>query len=119
MTIFDIPQPVSDYIAASNAFDIKALIATFADDPLVNDHRDEFAGSDAVQAWAQREIIDARVTMQVTAAVRRGGTASVSAIVDGNFDKAGLPDPLVLTFYFAVSGGRIDQLVIVHNKPTI
>lgn len=112
-----LPPPVSAYIAATNAFDLDALMATFAADALVNDHRDEFASLDLIRDWAQREIVGDRVTMQVAAATCRGNSVAVNAIIDGNFDKAGLPDPLVLTFYFAVSGERIDQLVIVHNKP--
>jgi hypothetical protein len=91
-------------------------MATFAEDALVNDHRDEFIGSGAIRSWAQREIVDDKVTMEVTEATRRGDSAAVSAIVRGNFDKTGLPDPLVLTFYFSVSGERIVQLVIVLNK---
>jgi ketosteroid isomerase-like protein len=113
----NLPQPVRAYIAASNSFDIAALMATFAKDALVNDHRDEFEGQDAIRNWAQREIVDDRVTMRVTAATHRGHSAAVTAIIDGNFDKTSLPDPLVLTFYFSVSDNRIDQLIIVHNKP--
>jgi hypothetical protein len=45
-----------------------------------------------------------------------GSTAAVTAIIDGNFDPTGLPDPLVLTFYLSVSGERIVRLIIVHNK---
>ena len=56
--------------------------------------------------WAQREIIDDRVTMEVIEAKRRGDSAALSAIVRGNFDKTGLPDPVVLTFYFSVSFSR-------------
>lgn len=118
MTSFNLPEPVRAYIAASNNFDIDALMATFAEKALVNDHRDEFDGLDAIRKWAQREIVDDRVTMQVTDATRRGSSASVNAIIDGNFDRTGLPNPLVLAFYFSVGGDRIDQLVIVHNKPT-
>jgi hypothetical protein len=92
-------------------------MAPFAEDALVNDHRNEFAGRDAISAWAQREIIDDRVTMKVTAATCRGNAVAVTAELDGNFDKTGLPNPLVLAFYFSISGDRIDQLVIVHNKP--
>ena len=113
-----LPPPVSAYIAATNQFDIEALMATFTADALVNDHRDEFASLDAIRDWAQREIIGDRVTMQVADATCRGNSVAVNAIIDGDFDKAGLPDPLVLTFYFSLSGGRIDQLIIVHNKPT-
>jgi hypothetical protein len=112
----DLPEPVEAYIETSNNFDIDGLMATFAANALVNDHRDEFDGPDAIRDWAQREIIGDHVTMRIAAAARRGGSATVSAIIDGDFDKTGLPDPFVLTFYFSVSGGRIDQLVIVHNK---
>jgi ketosteroid isomerase-like protein len=117
MTVFDLPPPVAAYIAATNASDIEALLTTLSDDALVNDHRDEFTDQDAIRNWAQHEIIDDRVTMQVSSATRRGDSVAVTATVDGNFDKTGLPDPLVLAFYFSVSGERIVQLIIVHNKP--
>jgi hypothetical protein len=112
-----LPPPVSAYIAATNAFDLEALMVTFAANALVNDHRDEFASLDAIRDWARREIVGDRVTMQVADATCRGNSVAVSAIIDGKFDKTGLPDPLVLTFYFAVSDDRIEQLIIVHNKP--
>lgn len=112
----NLPAPVSAYIAATNAFDVDALMATFSEGALVNDHREEFSGLHAIRDWALREIIGDRVTLRVTASTRRGSSASVTSVVDGNFDKAGLPDPLVLTFYFSFDAGLIDQLVIVHNK---
>ena len=117
MTIRNLPSPVAAYVAATNAFDIDAFMASFAEDALVNDHRNEFATPEAIRAWAQREIIGDRVSMQVTGATCRGNAVAVTANIDGNFDKTGLPDPLVLTFYFTVSGDRISQLIIVHNKP--
>ena len=117
MTIPSLPPPVSAYITATNAFDIEALMATFAEGALVNDHRNEFADRDAIRDWAQREIIDDRVTMHVTGATCRGNAVAVTANLDGNFDKTGLPDPLALTFYFVVCGERILQLIIIHNKP--
>jgi ketosteroid isomerase-like protein len=117
MTAPALPAPVSAYIAATNHSDIDAIMATFAEDALVNDHRNEFTGRDMIRGWAQREIVDDRVALQVTDATCRGHAVAVTANVDGNFDKTGLPDPLVLTFYFSVSGERIVQLIIVHNKP--
>jgi SnoaL-like domain len=117
MTISDLPAPVAAYIASTNASDIEALLATFSNDALVNDHRNEFTDQDAIRNWAQREIIDDRVTMQVSSATCRGNSVAITADVGGNFDKTGLPDPLILTFYFSVSGERIVQLIIVHNKP--
>ena len=118
MTPPNLPAPVSAYIAATNHFDIDALMATFAEDALVNDHRNEFAGRDAIRNWARREIVNDRVTMLVTGTTSRGNCVAVTANIDGDFDKTGLPVPLVLTFYFSVSAQRIVQLIIVHNKPT-
>jgi hypothetical protein len=54
--------------------------------------------------------------MGVTEATQRGNAVAVNAVVRGNFDRSGLPDPLVLTSYFSVSGNRIVQLVIAFNK---
>ena len=112
-----LPAAVAGYIAATNGFDIDALMTTFAEDALVNDHRNEFVGRAAIRRWAEREIIGDRVTLRLTGAIVRDTSASITAVVDGRFDKTGLPDPLVLTFYFALDGDRIDQLVIVHNAP--
>ena len=42
----------------------------------------------------------------------------VHAVTDGEYDKTGLPDPLVLTYYFTVRGDRIVQLIIIRNEPT-
>jgi hypothetical protein len=39
--------------------------------------------------------------------------------MDGNYDKTGLPDPLVLTHYFTVRDGRIIRLIIIRNEPVI
>jgi hypothetical protein len=38
--------------------------------------------------------------------------------MDGDYDKSGLPDPLVLTYYFALADDHIAQLIIIHNEPT-
>jgi hypothetical protein len=49
-------------------------------------------------------------------AVERHGDVSVDARMDGTYDKTGLPDPLILSFYFTVREERITQLIIIHNK---
>lgn len=111
-----LPPPVAAYVAASNAFDLEGLMATFADDALVNDHRCDFPGREAIRAWAAREIIGDRVTMSVVAARQRGQSIAVTAHVDGNFDKKGLPSPLVLSFYFSFNATKIEQLIIILNS---
>jgi hypothetical protein len=117
MTSPTLPFPVSAYVEATNSFNLDRFIAAFADDAVVNDHRDEFVGRAQIRAWAAREIIGDHVTMKVVDVRVLGGHAALKAEVDGDFDKKGLPTPLVLTFYFSVSGDKISALVIVANKP--
>jgi hypothetical protein len=43
----------------------------------------------------------------------------VIADIDGNFDKRGLPDTLVLAFYFTPHSEFIVQLIILRNRRDI
>jgi hypothetical protein len=113
-----LPAPVQGYIAASNAIDGDALIECFADDAFVNDARREFWGKAAIRAWLDREVIGDKVTMDVTATSAHYGAVAVDAVMDGDYDKTGLPSPLVLTHYFTLRDDRIVRLIIIRNEPT-
>jgi hypothetical protein len=112
----DLPQVIADHIAACNAHDIDAWMATFAPDAMVNDFQREFVGAAAIRAFAEKDIFGADVTMVVEGAMERRGDVTVHARIDGTYDKTGLPDPLILSFYFSVRDARITQLIIIHNK---
>ena len=116
MTTRTLPSPVAAYVEATNSFNLDGLAAVFDGDALVNDHRDEFIGKEQIRAWAAREIIGDHVTMKVVNQRLLGDHVALKAEVDGDFDKKGLPSPLVLAFYFSVTGGKISALVIVNNK---
>jgi hypothetical protein len=113
-----LPAPVQGYITAGNAFDGDALIAWFADDAMVNDARRVFRGTAAIRRWLEREVLGDRVTMQVSTATEHYGVTEVDAVMDGDYDKTGLPDPLILAHYFTVSDDRIARLVIIRNEAT-
>ena len=114
--IDNLPRAIADHIVACNAHDIEAWMATFAQDALVNDFQREFDGAAAIRAFGEKEIFGAEVTMAPVRATERYGDVSVDARMDGTYDKTGLPDPLILSFYFTVRGERITQLIIIHNK---
>jgi hypothetical protein len=116
MTTRTLPPPVSAYVEAMNSFNLDGFVAVFDDDALVNDHRDEFIGKEQIRTWAAREIIGDHVTMKVVNQRLVGNHVALKAEIDGDFDKKGLPTPLVLALYFTVSGGKISALVIVNNK---
>ena len=57
--------------------------------------------------------------MNVTKVINHHGNFIVTADVDGSYDKRGLPDPLVLAFYFSAQSDLIVQLIILRNRHDI
>ena len=112
----DLPAPVASYVLASNTFDLEAFLRPFAEDAVVNDQLREYWGKEAIKAWAARDLIGDHVTMYVVKAVQHYGNAIVTANVDGDYDKRGLPDPLVVTFYYSIHQDKIIQLIILRNE---
>jgi hypothetical protein len=114
--IVGLPPSVAAYIRATNLSDLDALLETFVDDALVNDQLCDYWGKEAIAGWAVRDIIGERLTLKVVNTVQHYGHSIVTAHVDGLFDKRGLPDPLVLAFYFSSQNDKIVQLIILRNR---
>ena len=112
----NLPQPVASFVQAMNAFDLEKLLHTFSEDALVNDQLRPWWGRDAIREWATRDIIGDRVTMHVVEAVSHYEACIVTANVDGDFDKRGLPDPFVMTFYFSTFQGQLVRLIILRAQ---
>jgi hypothetical protein len=108
---------LAEHLAAVNAFDTAAIVATFAEDALVNDAHREFWGREAIARWVAGELVGARVTVEVTEILDHYGDTIVRGRYDGDFDRTNLPDELILTNYFTVRDGRIVTLVVVRNTP--
>ena len=111
-----LPPPIAAYVDATNNFDLDRLLGVFADDALVNDQLRDYWGKPAIREWAARDIIGESLTMDVTTVVEHHGNFIVTANVAGTFDKRGLPDPLVLAFYFTLRADQIAQLIILRNR---
>jgi len=108
---------VARHIAAVNAFDEDAIVATFADDALVNDAHREFRGAEAVRRWVAKEMVGDHVTIDVTEVIDHYGDTIVRGRYDGDFDKTNLPGDLILTNYFTVRDGEIVSLIVIRNTP--
>ena len=111
-----LPPLGAAYVEATNSFDLDRLMATFAEDALVNDQLRDYWGKPAISEWAKRDIIGEKLTMNVTKVIHHYENFIVTADVDGNFDKRGLPDPLELAFYFTAQSDLIVQLIILRNR---
>ncbi|MEJ0042652.1 MAG: nuclear transport factor 2 family protein [Rhizomicrobium sp.] len=110
-----LPRVISDHIAAHNKPDPEAFLTTFAPDALVNDAKREFLGAAAIRAWADKEIFGDRVKLDLQDAFDNRGDIVLRARITGDFDKANLPDPVILTYYFSLRDGLITQLIIILN----
>ena len=109
---------VAEHIAAVNRFDTDAIVTTFAEDAYVNDAHREINGQDAIRRWVAKEMVGDKVTLDVQEVIEHHGDVIVRAVYDGNYDKTGLPDPLIMSNYFGVRDGRIVSLAVVRNTPS-
>ena len=112
----ELPSVIADHIAAINAFDSAAILATFAPDAYVNDNRREIVGIDAIGRFVDKEIVGDRVNMDVREVLDHHGDTIVRARYDGAYDKTNLPEELILSNYFSVRDGKIVSLVIIFNE---
>jgi len=95
------------YVRSINDHDSGAFITLFADDAFVSDVGREVRGLVAIKEWGDRDIFEAQVTLQVIEVAERNGATIVTAEVDGNFDRTGLPDPVIIDHHFTAEGGKI------------
>ncbi len=106
---------IASHMAAINSFDVDAIMATFADDALVNDVAREFWGREQIRAFVAKELAGDRVTMEPIEVVDNAGMWCVRCRYEGDYDKTGLPDPLIMTNYLRVRDGKVVTLFIVNN----
>jgi len=112
----EIPAVLTAHIDAVNRFDTEGVVATFAADALLHDNGRELRGTDAIRGLVATDIVGARVTMTVTEIIDLPGVYVIRASYDGDFDKTGLPDPLILTNYVVLHDDLISALFIVLNR---
>ena len=102
-----LPKTAAAYVRSINDHDAPAFIALFADSAVVNDAGREFRGIAAIKSWGDQEIFAPLVTIEVLDVVDRSGETVVTTKVDGNFDRTGLPDPVIINQHFTAEGGKI------------
>jgi SnoaL-like domain len=100
-------QIAAAYVRSINDHNAATFDALFADGAVVNDGGREFRSRAAIKAWSDREIFDAQVTLEVINVADRDGETVVTTKVDGNFDRTGLPDPVVINHHITAEGGQI------------
>jgi hypothetical protein len=107
-----IPQPIVAFIKAINDHNTEGFLATLTDSAVITDEGQDYRGSAAIKEWSDEKCIGANVTLEVVDVIGRDGKTIVTAEVDGNFDKTGLPDPFYMDFHFMVDDTKINGLNI-------
>jgi hypothetical protein len=107
------------YVSATNGRNSAAFLALFSETAIVNDAGREFRGLDAIKAWSDREIFGAQVTLEVIDTSERDDVTVLTTKVDGNFDRTGLPNPVIISHRFKVADGKIVGLTcqLVDQRP--
>jgi NAD(P)-dependent dehydrogenase (short-subunit alcohol dehydrogenase family)/ketosteroid isomerase-like protein len=101
---------VAAYLEATNHRDPAAFLGCFDEDAVVNDVGRVLRGRDAIRAWSDREIFAPRVELEVLAVSVQGDETFVTTRVEGDFDRTGLPDPVVVEHRFVLESDRISRL---------
>jgi SnoaL-like protein len=105
-----LPLIAAAYVRSINEHDAARFIALFADSAVVNDIGREFRGLAAIKAWSEKEIFAPLVTLEVIGVADQGGETVLTTRVEGNFDRTGLPDPVIINHAIKADAGRIASL---------
>ena len=98
------------YVRTINGKDPDGFIALFAEGAIIDDAGRIFRGREAIRAWAASDIFGANVTLTALDTSGEENDATITAKVDGTFDRTGLPDPLIMTFNVVALEGKITKL---------
>ena len=102
----EVEAPVRAFIDATNAEDREAMLACFADDCRLTDFGRTFVSRAEIASWSERENIGVHSRFRVVKVTRVEAGVDVRVEVTGDgFNGSG-------TFHFAVSGDRIQRMVI-------
>lgn len=105
-----IPEPIESAVKAANDHDTTGFLLNFAETTVLADEGQEYYGIAAIEKWCEEKIVGDNVTFDITDITISGDTSVVTAKVDGDFDKTGLPDPFVMALHFVISGSKIERL---------
>jgi hypothetical protein len=104
----NLPRVLADYFTATNAHDVGAMIAAFAEDATVHDEGRDHAGLAAIRAWMKETIEKYDYKVEPIESSRNGSSAVVLVSLRGKFPGS----PITLQYAFTLSGERVARLEI-------
>jgi len=112
MNINQIPQILKDYISATNKPDPEAYLKCFSENAVVFDEGKKRYGKEAIKKWSNDYQFAVNVKLEPKNCKQSANQYILTCKVDGDYDKTGLPDPLLLDFEFHIENDIIVELSI-------
>lgn len=118
---FQLPKTIETHFHATNTDDPGLLLSIFAEDAVVFDAGKEYHGKQAIKEWSDIDYFSVHLRLEVINAVQDAKEVVVTAKCDGDYNKAGLPDPLYLDFHFTIEEDKVTRLrnVLSSNSRAI
>lgn len=104
----DLPSVLADYFTATNAHDVAAMAASFAETATVHDEGGEHAGIAAIRAWMAKTIQKYDYQAEPIESSQSGSTVRVRVLVRGRFPGS----PVTIPHAFTLAGQKIIRLEV-------
>jgi SnoaL-like domain len=114
-----IPKPIEAFIKATNQHNIDEFLAVIAETAVVFDEGHYYRGIAEIKKWSEEKVMAAKVTLQAFKVDQGPGKTIITFIIDGDFDKTGLPDPFKMDFHFTLTANKISELNIQFPEPAV
>jgi hypothetical protein len=104
----NLPPIIQQYVDASNAHDVKSILACFADDAIVRDENETRSGQTEIERWLTTTIEKYKFQFKPLSSQERDNEIVVTVEITGTFPGS----PISLDYHFAISDGKIASLTI-------
>ena len=103
-----LPPIIQRYVDASNAHDVKSILACFADEAVVRDENETRRGKIDIERWASETIDKYKFHFEPLSVGERKNETVVNVEVSGTFPGS----PITLDYHFTVANQKISSLSI-------
>jgi ketosteroid isomerase-like protein len=108
MRPINLPRIINDYVNASNAHNVKSVVACFADNARVHDEGKDFRGKKMIETWTVKTIDKYKFHLRPVTFREDNAEVVVAIEVSGTFDGS----PITLDYHFTIEGDKILSLTI-------
>ena len=104
----NLPPIIQQYVSASNAHDVKAILSCFSDTATVQDESKTRRGMKEIESWIVETIEKYKFHFKPLNLKPDSSSPKVTIEVSGTFDGS----PITLDYYFDLHNDRIQSLKI-------